>query len=146
MRLTQETQLEGAEQTRPPLEHRYRRTFLADRWHRRLSNFPGYDPKNRRGVVILAASSTSLIDALAKRMYGLLAGETVHRSSPTQPRSPRSPTRTEFQGMKLKIEPGELVVQFAVVEGQCCRLDSRSNSPSRWFGMQEPSSAFVARP
>lgn len=40
-------------------------------------SFIGFDPKTRRGVVILASSSISLIDTIAKRMYGLLDDETL---------------------------------------------------------------------
>ena len=35
-------------------------------------SFITFDPKTRRGVVLLSSSSVSLIDALAKRMYDLL--------------------------------------------------------------------------
>lgn len=37
--------------------------------------FVGFDPKSRRGIVILAATSTSLVDHLANSLYKILAKE-----------------------------------------------------------------------
>ena len=36
--------------------------------------FVGFDTKTRRGVVLLAGTSTSLIDAVAVKLYKVLAG------------------------------------------------------------------------
>ncbi len=45
--------------------------------------FVGFDPRNRRGIVILAATSTSLVDRLAPVLYAVLDG-----SSPAPPKFP----------------------------------------------------------
>ncbi|MDB4952806.1 MAG: serine hydrolase [Myxococcales bacterium] len=67
-------------------------------------SFVGFDPKTKRGVVILASTATSLIDHLADNLYKVLAKEQVA--------SPRFATAAEIspfagsydlQGSKLKI-------------------------------------------
>jgi CubicO group peptidase (beta-lactamase class C family) len=40
-------------------------------------SFIGFDPKNRRGIVILSSTAVSLTDGLAKRFYDILAGQPV---------------------------------------------------------------------
>jgi CubicO group peptidase (beta-lactamase class C family) len=67
-------------------------------------SFIGFDPKTRRGLVILASTKTSLIDSLPTALYRVLAGEEV--------KVPTFPDATVFasyagtydlQGMKLTI-------------------------------------------
>ena len=76
MRLTQETQLEDVGANAGlgwviDREGRY--------WHNGGTGgfhaFVGFDPKTRRGIVILAATSTSLVDHLANSLYKILANE-----------------------------------------------------------------------
>jgi CubicO group peptidase (beta-lactamase class C family) len=47
-------------------------------WHNGTGgfhSFVGFDPKTRRGIVILAATSTSLVDHLANSLYKILENE-----------------------------------------------------------------------
>lgn len=76
MRLTQETQLDNIGANVGLGWHidgdgRY--------WHNGgtggFHSFVGFDPKTRRGVVILASTSTSLVDRLASTMYDVLQKE-----------------------------------------------------------------------
>lgn len=39
--------------------------------------FVGFDPKTRRGVVVLASTATDVVDALARRMFRILAREPI---------------------------------------------------------------------
>ncbi|HEY5950706.1 MAG TPA: serine hydrolase domain-containing protein [Kofleriaceae bacterium] len=66
--------------------------------------FLGFDPKNRRAVVILASTKSSLVDAIATNIYHVLANEDVK-----PPKFPDAATLStfagsyDFQGMKLAI-------------------------------------------
>jgi len=66
--------------------------------------FVGFDPKSRRGIVILAATSTSLVDHLANSLYKILDGE-----PPTPVTFPTAEQLTplagsyDFSGTKLSI-------------------------------------------
>jgi CubicO group peptidase (beta-lactamase class C family) len=73
MRLTQETQLEGDGAN----EGLGWNVDSAGRYWQAggtagFRTFITFDPKTRRGIVLLSSSSVSLIDALAKRMYDVL--------------------------------------------------------------------------
>lgn len=66
--------------------------------------YVGFDPKTRRGVVILASTRTSLVDSLATGIYRMLANEPV--KPPAFPDAPALATYAgtyDFQGMKLAI-------------------------------------------
>ncbi len=68
-------------------------------------SFIGFDPKTKRGVVILASSSISLIDAVAKRMYDVLDNQTL--KVPVFPTAAQLATFAgtyELQGSKLAMK------------------------------------------
>jgi hypothetical protein len=47
-------------------------------------SFVGFDPKTKRGIVILASTSTSIVDGLSHKLYKILAGEKLqHLRAPT---------------------------------------------------------------
>jgi serine-type D-Ala-D-Ala carboxypeptidase/endopeptidase len=67
-------------------------------------SFVGFDPKTRRGVVVLASTSTSLVDQLAPRLYKVLAGETVAAPKlPTEAQLASFAGTYDFAGEQLKI-------------------------------------------
>lgn len=77
-------------------------------------SFIGFDPKNRRGVVILASSSISLIDSVAKRMYAILGNEAV--APPKFPTAEQLATFAgsyQFQDFKLamKVKANRIYVE-----------------------------------
>lgn len=56
-------------------------------------SFVGFDPKTRRGVVVLASTASQLLDRLGEDMYRVLSGD------PPRPLHVPSPTQTaEYQG------------------------------------------------
>lgn len=66
--------------------------------------FVGFDVKHRRGVVVLASTSTSLVDRLAARLYKILAGEAV--AAPVVPTGEQLAAYAgtyELQGTKLQV-------------------------------------------
>jgi serine-type D-Ala-D-Ala carboxypeptidase/endopeptidase len=66
--------------------------------------FVGFDPKTRRGVVILASTRSSLVDSLATAIYRMLAGEQVKPPVFPDAKALASFAGTyDFQGMKLAI-------------------------------------------
>ena len=75
MRFTQEDQLEGQG---PNTGLGWQIDGEGRYWHNGgtggFHSFLGFDPKNRRGVVILASTSTSLVDGLANALYKVLEG------------------------------------------------------------------------
>lgn len=115
MRLTQEPQEEfGAPQAGIG--------WLIDRegryWHNGgtggFHSFVAFDPKNRRGVVVLASTSTSLVDRIGSMMFELLAGQ--------NPQPPVFPSTEQLQqlvgtydllGSKVlvKLDGGKLYIE-----------------------------------
>jgi serine-type D-Ala-D-Ala carboxypeptidase/endopeptidase len=78
MALTQESQLEGSGSNvalgwQIDGDGRY--------WHNGTTGghhaFVGFDPKTRRGVVLLASTAAGMLDQLAPRIYKIMAGEQV---------------------------------------------------------------------
>ena len=66
--------------------------------------FLSFDPKTRRGVVVLASTSTSLVDRLAASMYQVLAGEPVKPAVfPTAEQLAPLAGHYDFSGQKLAI-------------------------------------------
>jgi CubicO group peptidase (beta-lactamase class C family) len=66
--------------------------------------FVGFDTKTRRGVVLLAGTSTSLVDAVAVKLYKVLAGEQLPaRKAPTAEQLAPFAGMYDFAGQKLKI-------------------------------------------
>lgn len=74
MRLTQENQVEGAEQ----VALGWQVDSAGRYWHNGGTaghrSFVAFDPKHRRGVVVLAAGSSSLVDRIGAAMQDLLDG------------------------------------------------------------------------
>jgi CubicO group peptidase (beta-lactamase class C family) len=79
MRLTQEDQLTGQAGANEGLG--WQIDDLGRFWHNGGTGgfraFVGFDPKVRRGIVILSSSSVSLVDHVALDLYNVLAGEPV---------------------------------------------------------------------
>jgi CubicO group peptidase (beta-lactamase class C family) len=66
--------------------------------------FVGFDTKTRRGVVLLAGTSTSLIDAVAVKLYKVLAGEQLPaRKAPTAEQIAPFAGTYDFAGQQLKV-------------------------------------------
>jgi serine-type D-Ala-D-Ala carboxypeptidase/endopeptidase len=105
MALTQEPQLERAASNaglgwQIDAEGRY--------WHNGGTAghhaFVGFDTKTRRGVVLLSGTSTSLIDAVAVKLYKVLAGEQLPpRKAPTAEQLVPFAGTYDFAGQQLKI-------------------------------------------
>jgi serine-type D-Ala-D-Ala carboxypeptidase/endopeptidase len=106
MALTQEPQLEGSIGQNTGLgwqidaDGRY--------WHNGGTaghhSFVGFDTKTRRGVVLLAGTSTSLIDAVAVKLYKVLAGEQLPaRKAPTAEQLAPFAGTYDFAGQQLKV-------------------------------------------
>ena len=78
MRLTQEAQLDGTHAENEGLG--WQIDSAGRYWHNGgtagFSAFVGFDPKTRRGIVLLASTQTSLVDHVADQLYKMLAGET----------------------------------------------------------------------
>ena len=85
MRLTQEPQLDDTHAANEGLG--WQIDSAGRYWHNGstggFSAFIGFDPKTRRGIVLLASTQTSLVDHVADQLYKMLAGETA-----TAPRFP----------------------------------------------------------
>ncbi len=84
MKFSQESQLEGGGANiglgwQIDRDGRYWHTGTTNGFHA----FVGFDVKQRRGIVILSASATSIIDQISHRFYKILAGEPV--SAPKMP-------------------------------------------------------------
>ncbi len=105
MRLTQEVQLEGSGGN----EGLGWQIDSAGRyWHNGTTGgyhaFVGFDPKTRRGLVILASTKTSIVDAIATNLYRALAGEDV--KPPAFPDAAQLATYAgtyELQGTRLQL-------------------------------------------
>ena len=105
MRLTQEPQLDAAGPNtglgwQIDREGRY--------WHNGGTGgfhaFIGFDPKTRRGVVVLASTSTSLVDRIGAMMFKVLAGEPVEPPKfPTANRLAPLAGSYDFSGTKLVV-------------------------------------------
>lgn len=105
MALSQEPQLEGSGQNtglgwQIDAEGRY--------WHNGGTaghhSFIGFDTKTRRGVVLLSGTSTSLIDAVAVKLYKVLAGEQLPpRKAPTAEQLVPFAGTYDFAGQQLKV-------------------------------------------
>jgi len=105
MRFTQEAQLQGAGANmglawQIDRDGRY--------WHNGTTNgfhaFVGFDVKARRGIVILAASATPLIDQVSIRFYKILAGEAVPAPKvPTAAQLAMYAGTYDFAGSALKM-------------------------------------------
>ena len=105
MRLTQETQLEGEGANEglgwnvDSAGHYWQSGGTAG-----FRSFMTFDPKTRRGIVILSSSSVSLIDSLAKRMYDLLANVAVPAPKFADAAlSAKYAGKYEFQGRQVAI-------------------------------------------
>ncbi len=67
-------------------------------------SFVGFDPKTRRGIVILASTSTAIVDQLAPRMYRVLANETVPPPKlPTAAQLASYAGTWDFAGQRLNV-------------------------------------------
>jgi CubicO group peptidase (beta-lactamase class C family) len=105
MRLTQEAQLEGTGANfglgwQIDQDGRYWHTGTTNGFHA----FVGFDPKERRGLVILASTATPVIDQVSLRLYKVLAGETV--PAPTVPSEKQLAAYAgfyDFSGAKLQV-------------------------------------------
>jgi CubicO group peptidase (beta-lactamase class C family) len=79
MRLTQEDQIPGQAGANEGLG--WQIDGAGRFWHNGgtggFRSFIGFDPKFRRGIVILSSSAVSLVDHIALDLYKVLAGETV---------------------------------------------------------------------
>ncbi len=105
MRLTQEDQLENQG---PNTGIGWQIDKDGRYWHNGATGgyhaFVGFDPKSRRGVVILASTSTSLIDRLADTMYKVLEGEPpVPAAFPTAAQLIAFVGTYDFSGSKLVV-------------------------------------------
>jgi CubicO group peptidase (beta-lactamase class C family) len=66
--------------------------------------FVGFDPKTKRGVVVLASTSTTLIDSLARSMFDVLDGTVKPAAAlPTEARLATYAGLYDFGGAKLTI-------------------------------------------
>lgn len=78
MALTQESQLSS---TGPSVGLGWQIDVEGRYWHNGTTGghhaFVGFDPKTRRGIVLLAGTSTQIVDQVAKKLYAVLAGEDV---------------------------------------------------------------------
>jgi serine-type D-Ala-D-Ala carboxypeptidase/endopeptidase len=108
MRLTQEDQLEGQGPNtglgwQIDREGRYWHNGGTGGYHA----FVGFDPKQRRGVVILASTSSSLVDRLADSMYKVLDGSPpVAAKFPAPEQLVKFAGTYDFQGQKLIVTVG----------------------------------------
>ncbi len=105
MRLTQEDQLESQG---PNTGLGWQIDKDGRYWHNGgtggFHSFIGFDPKSRRGIVILASTSTSLIDRLADAMYKVLEGEPpVPATFPTAEQLLPFVGTYDFSGSKLVV-------------------------------------------
>jgi hypothetical protein len=63
-----------------------------------------FDPKTRRGVVVLASTSTSLVDRLAGSLFKVLAGEKPEPAAfPTAAQLAPLAGSYDFSGQKLNV-------------------------------------------
>jgi D-alanyl-D-alanine-carboxypeptidase/D-alanyl-D-alanine-endopeptidase len=105
MRLTQETQLERSGDNQGlgwmiDSAGRYWQAGSTGGFHA----FAGFDPKTRRGIVILASTKTSLIDSTATALFRVLAKEDVKPPAFPEPAALATFAGTyDFQGMQLKM-------------------------------------------
>jgi len=106
MRLTQEEQLESAG---PNTGLGWQIDSAGRYWHNGGTGgfhaFISFDPKNKRGVVVLASTSTMLVDRLADNLYSVLDGAGAKKPPvfPTaQDLMPLVGTY-DFQGQKLEV-------------------------------------------
>jgi D-alanyl-D-alanine-carboxypeptidase/D-alanyl-D-alanine-endopeptidase len=105
MRLTQESQLERSGDNQGlgwmiDSAGRYWQNGETAGFHA----FVGFDPKARRGIVILASTRTAVVDSLATGLYRMLAGEPVKPPAFPDAKQLASYAGTyDFQGMKLAI-------------------------------------------
>jgi CubicO group peptidase (beta-lactamase class C family) len=105
MRLTQEAQLERGGDNQGlgwqvDSAGRYWHNGSTGGYH----SFVGFDPKTRRGIVILASTKMSLIDSTATALYRALANEDV--KPPVFPDAAALATfagKYEFQGLQLAV-------------------------------------------
>ncbi len=106
MKFTQEAQLQGTDANiglgwQIDREGRYWHTGTTNGFHA----FVGFDVKARRGLVILAASATPIIDQVSGRLYKILAGEAV--ANPTLPTAAQLADYAgayNFSGAKLDVK------------------------------------------
>jgi CubicO group peptidase (beta-lactamase class C family) len=95
MRLTQEAQLPAEAPANEGLG--WQMDSAGRFWHNGGTGgyraFVGFDPKTRRGIVVLASTSVSLVDHVADDLYKVLAGEAV-----TPPKYPTGEQVAQFAG------------------------------------------------
>jgi len=85
--------------------------------------FVGFDPKTKRGVVILCATSTMTIDRVVEALYGVLAG--TAQPAPTYPTPAQLASYAghyDFQGMKINV----------VVRGKRLYVEGPGEGPIRF--------------
>ena len=84
MRLTQETQLPDS--SGPSEGLGWQIDGLGRYWHNGgtagFRSFVGFDPKSRRGIVLLSSGAVSLVDHVAPDLYSMLAGQPVKPITP----------------------------------------------------------------
>ena len=105
LRLTQEPQLEASSAENAGLgwmidaEGRY--------WHTGgtagFRAFAGFDPKTKRGVVVLASTSSTLVDRLGRGLFALLAGAPKPWTAPTAAQLATYAGAYDFAGTRLSI-------------------------------------------
>jgi len=105
MRLTQEAQLE---KTGENVGLGWQIDSVGRYWHNGgtggFHSFIGFDPKTRRGVVVLASTNSTFIDQLATQLYKVLANEAVKPFAfPAVAEMTSYAGRYNFQGTTLTI-------------------------------------------
>lgn len=107
MRLSQEEQLQNVPQNEGigwqiDNEGRYWHNGTTGGYHA----FVGFDPKARRGVVILASTGVSVVDRLSEDLYRLLAGDAVKpQEFPAESQIAKYVGTYDFAGHKLTVTP-----------------------------------------
>jgi CubicO group peptidase (beta-lactamase class C family) len=112
MRLTQEDQIPGQAGANEGLG--WQIDGLGRFWHNGgtggFRSFIGFDPKTRRGMVILSSSAVSLVDHIALDLYKVLAGEQV-----TPVTSPPVEQLRQYTGT---YQLGQFKLVFAIKDGR----------------------------
>ena len=112
MRLSQEDQIPGQAGANEGLG--WQIDGLGRYWHNGgtggFRSFVGFDPKSRRGIVILSSSAVSLVDHIALDLYKVLAGEQV-----TPVTSPPVEQLRQYTGT---YQLGQFKLVFAIKDGR----------------------------
>ena len=105
LRLTQEAQLESSTSENAGLG------WLIDAegrfWHTGgtagFRAFAGFDPKTKRGVVVLASTASPLVDRLGRGLFALLAGAPKPWTAPTSAQLATYAGTYDFAGTRLSV-------------------------------------------